>query len=228
MKAFGIAGATAAVALLVSARPARAGDEIVYVALGDSTGVGVGAHAGGGYPQRLAARLQRAGQPVRLVNLSETGATSEDLLRRQLERVEEARPTLVTVAIGANDIGYGRSEDEFERDLDEVGARLSALHVPVVVATIPDVSLAPAAAGAPHALIERVARFNARIKQVAAHYRFRLVDLFAKSRELLAAGARALFSDDGFHPSDEGYERWADAMLPTLEKALRSRASAGR
>jgi lysophospholipase L1-like esterase len=212
--------AAAVLAALVAARPAGAGGEIVYVALGDSTGVGVGARTGGGYPQRLAARLERAGRAVRLVNLSETGATAADLLRHQLDRLTAAQPTLVTLAIGANDVGFGRTEAEFAHDLEALGARLSTLHVPVVAATIPDVSLAPAAAGATPALLDRISRFNAEIRRAAVRYGWRLVDLYQQSRSFLAAGTQRLFSDDGFHPSDEGYERWADAMLPTLVSAL--------
>jgi len=45
---------------------------VLYVALGDSTGVGVGAPQGGGYPERLA-RLLPA---LRLQNLCQGGATS--------------------------------------------------------------------------------------------------------------------------------------------------------
>jgi lysophospholipase L1-like esterase len=44
-----------------------------YVALGDSTGVGLGARRGG-YPKRLAAVLAGAGRPVRLVNPCVLGA----------------------------------------------------------------------------------------------------------------------------------------------------------
>jgi len=67
--------ALAALAVLL-AGPARAAPPPIYVALGDSTAVGVGAERGGGYPERLAQRLAAAGTPVRLVNLGVSGATA--------------------------------------------------------------------------------------------------------------------------------------------------------
>ena len=50
MRILPLAIATLAVLL---AGPARAAPPPIYVALGDSTAVGVGAERGGGYPERL-------------------------------------------------------------------------------------------------------------------------------------------------------------------------------
>jgi len=58
-----------ALAVLLTLAMTAAAEEPTYVALGDSTGVGVGARHGGGYPDRLAARSGRGGRPVKLVNL---------------------------------------------------------------------------------------------------------------------------------------------------------------
>src|SRR5690242_17677506 len=64
---------------------ARAGTDarVNYVALGDSSAVGVGAREGG-YPARLARRLRAEGADVDLMNLGVSGATSADVLRGQL------------------------------------------------------------------------------------------------------------------------------------------------
>src|SRR5918992_2130215 len=69
---------------------------IVYVALGDSTGAGIGAR-NGGYVARLHKRLldQRPGSE--LLNLCISGATTEDVLRRQLQRSVAKSPDLVTL-----------------------------------------------------------------------------------------------------------------------------------
>src|SRR4051794_22297485 len=55
-----------------------------YVALGDSTAVGVGAASGGGYPERLQRRFETAGISVSLLNLGVSGALSQDVLQRQV------------------------------------------------------------------------------------------------------------------------------------------------
>jgi acyl-CoA thioesterase I len=42
-----------------------------------------------------------------------------------------------------------------------------------------------------------------------------LVDLFAASRQFLPHRPD-FFCRDGFHPSDAGYEQWAELMLPLI------------
>src|SRR4026209_1764578 len=79
---------------------------IVYVALGDSTGSGVGAR-NGGYVARVFTRLlgHRAGS--QLANLCVSGATTDDVRRAQLQGGVQRSPDLVTLGIGINDIGHG-------------------------------------------------------------------------------------------------------------------------
>ena len=79
---------------------------IVYVALGDSTGAGMGAREGG-YVKRIFARIVERRPQSTLQNLSVNGATTEDLVRGQLARGVAFNPDLVTVGIGINDIGHG-------------------------------------------------------------------------------------------------------------------------
>src|SRR4051794_23257213 len=52
------------------------GDSIVYVALGDSTGTGLGARNGSGYVELLFERIQQIRPGSCLVNLSTAWATS--------------------------------------------------------------------------------------------------------------------------------------------------------
>ena len=58
---------------------------IVYVALGDSTGAGVGAREGG-YVVRLFKHIEERRPGSKLSNLCVSGATTADVLRAQLER----------------------------------------------------------------------------------------------------------------------------------------------
>src|SRR4051794_35028192 len=71
---------------------------IVYVALGDSTGAGVGA-VEGGYVVRLFNRILEHRPGSQLANLCVSGATTGDLLQGQLERGIAKNPQLVTVGI---------------------------------------------------------------------------------------------------------------------------------
>src|SRR5215213_3100291 len=121
------------------------GEPVVYVALGDSTGVGVGARKGGGYVARLFHRVERVRPGSRLVNLCVSGATTGDVLRAQVGRVGDAGPSLVTVGIGINDLTRQVTPEQFARNFDEIVARVRAqTDAPVVVSNLPDISHAPA------------------------------------------------------------------------------------
>jgi lysophospholipase L1-like esterase len=197
------------------------GEAIVYVALGDSTGVGVGARKGGGYVARLFERIERVRPGSRLVNLCVSGATTGDVLRAQVGRVGEATPSLVTVGIGINDLVQQATPEQFAHNFDELVTRLRAqTDAPVVVSNLPDISPAPAV---PAFLREearrRIQLFNEHLADAAARHRLHLADSFEKSAAVIPTHPE-FFSSDGFHPSDEGYEFWAFEMWPTVKKAL--------
>jgi len=194
---------------------------VVYVALGDSTGVGVGARKGGGYPARLFERIERVRPGSRLVNLCVSGATTADVLRGQVARVGEARPTLVTLAIGINDVSRQVGVEQFARNYEEIVERVrEQTDAPVVVSDLPDVSHAPAV---PVFLREEARRrinlFNGRIAETAARHGLPLVDAYSKSHAVIPTHPE-FFSSDGFHPSDEGYEFWAFEMWPAVKAAI--------
>jgi acyl-CoA thioesterase I len=188
----------------------------IYVALGDSTGVGVGASHGGGYPDRLLRRLLSVHPGARLVNLCESGARTADVREDQVPRAQRTTPRLVTLGVGINDVGLSNPEEAFAVNFEEIAAPLSTLGAPVVVVNIPDLALAPVAALVDRSRYERrIEVFNEHIEASAARHHFHLVDLFAASQRL--RGKPGLFSPDGFHPSAAGYEEWAEAMWPTVE-----------
>ncbi len=201
-------------------KPSGSTAPVVYVALGDSTGVGLGARNGGGYVERLFGRIRETRPGSRFVNLSEAGATTADVLDKQLARVGGTGATLVTVCIGMNDLMRGADEQQFARNYEEIVMRLRKAGVAVVVTNLPDLTLAPAASGLDHdALGARLELFNNRIEELAGRYDLPLADLH---RESLGAfrSRPELFSADGLHPSDAGYESWAEAMWPATQEAL--------
>jgi acyl-CoA thioesterase-1 len=193
---------------------------VIYVALGDSTGVGLGARNGGGYVERLFGRIQQKRPGSRLVNLSQSGATTADVLNKQLAHFDSTRATLVTVSIGMNDLMQGIDERQFAGNYEEIVSRLRKTGVPIVLTNLPDITAAPAVAGFNHeALDARLELFNGRIEELAGRYGLPLVDL--RQETLGALQSRPdFFSADGLHPSDVGYESWAEAMWPAVEEAI--------
>ncbi|MGC3998800.1 MAG: SGNH/GDSL hydrolase family protein [Anaeromyxobacter sp.] len=199
-----------------------------YLALGDSTAVGVGAVTGGGYPDRLARRLAGAGLEVKLTNLGASGATVADLRRDQLPRATGKGAGLITLCIGINDVLRERPLGEFARDLHVVGDMLMRTKARVVICALPDLTLSPSGQGAPPALLRRIDQYNAAIRTVAERHGFEVADLAEAIRATPPSQRPALFSPDGFHPSAAGYERWADVMWPAVERAVAPRLQARR
>jgi acyl-CoA thioesterase I len=224
-----VLAALVAVPLALAALPASAAAPVVYAALGDSTAVGVGAEQGGGYPHRIARRLEASGVPVKLHLLAESGATAEDVRRDQLPRLMALRPGFVTIGIGLNDLLQGRNLRDFARDLQVIADLVRRSQATVVLATLPDVSHAPLGEGAPPppVLARRIAAYNETLRTVAERHGFHLADVHGASRRA-PRELPGLLAQDGLHPSARGYEAWTDAMWPAVERALAPRVQARR
>jgi lysophospholipase L1-like esterase len=193
---------------------------IVYVALGDSTGSGVGAR-NGGYVARLFTRLLEHRAGSELVNLCVSGATTADVLRGQLQPGVQRSAELVTLGIGINDIGHGVSIEQFAKNYDEILSTLKdQTKAEIVVTNIPDISTAPRIPFGMRAEYQRqIEQFNSRLEDIARNHEVTIFDIFTITRRELLSHPE-YFSSDGFHPSDEGYELWAEQMWPTLASVI--------
>jgi acyl-CoA thioesterase I len=193
---------------------------IHYVALGDSTGAGVGARDGG-YVLRLFKRLQKERAGSTLTNLCVSGATTADLLRDQLDRGVAATPQLITIGIGINDVGHGIPIDQFAVNYARLLERLRKdTQAVIVITNLPDVSISPTI---PLSLRfqyqQKIQEFNRRIEQLANEHRIVVFDVYTITHDELPNHPE-FFSADQFHPSDAGYQLWADEMWPTVASAI--------
>lgn len=191
---------------------------MVYVALGASDAVGVGASDPNttAYVPRLIAHL-----PPRAfaLNLGVSGYTVQQALVNELPQALAANPTLVTVWLVGNDFRGCSSLSDYQRDLDLLLGQLETkTHAKVFVANMPDASLLPAIRdgsvnlgaclrGAQPAQIRALSQqWNAVIAAVVAKHHQVLIDLFSAK----LATHPDYVSSDGFHPSDAGYRALAD------------------
>ncbi|HYY58413.1 MAG TPA: SGNH/GDSL hydrolase family protein, partial [Pyrinomonadaceae bacterium] len=190
----------------------KADAPVVYVALGDSTGAGTGARHGG-YVARLFERIKMERPASSLINLCVSGATTDDVLREQVGPGTRARPTLLTLGIGINDAGRGVAVERFARNYEEIVKRLRAGgDSPIVVTNLPDVSLAPVVPVFMRGEVRRrIELYNQRIAEIAGRYNLLVVDAYTVTHEVIPSHPE-FFSEDGFHPSDVGYEYWAKTM----------------
>lgn len=202
-----------------------------YVALGDSSGVGVGAGNDGGYPERLYRKLKAAGVPAGILNLAQSGAKSADVLHTQVRRAADKRPALVTLGIGGNDLWRLVDDEVFASNLEAIADVLQPTGARVVVSNLVDLGHAPVAKTAstwlgisPQLISERVKLFNAHLAKLARRPGFEVVDLYTPSHhELLSPNE--YFCADGFHPSARGYDRWAELCWPAVQRAVQATAS---
>lgn len=199
-----------------------------YVALGDSTGVGVGAGQDGGYPERLYRRLKAAQVPVGILNLAQSGAKTSDLLARQVAKAVAAKPALITLGIGSNDLWRMVPTETFAENLSKIAAQLEQSGARVVVSTLVDLTLAPIAAmvqgmlGVPLSLVgSRIRDFNQHLLALAARPGFEVVDLYALTHQEKHRVSE-MFSADGFHPSSLGYDTWAQTLWPRVEAVAKA------
>jgi len=203
--------------------PADRSAAVLYVALGDSTVEGVGAtRPDRNYVSRLHERLRAVYPSARVVNLGAGGATSADVLLRQLDRAIGLRPHLVTLSIGPNDITTRVPVATYEKNLETILGRLRYETTAVaVVNLIPDLAVTPRFSRS--RLREAVGRqtivFNEALERTGWAHRAELVNLYAASQREVPLQPE-LISADGYHPSDAGYARWAELVWTGVEARI--------
>ena len=109
-------------------------------------------------------------------------------------------------------------------ELDSQTKRLPAwtrgAQAEIVVTNIPDISSAPRIPSSMRSEYQRqIERFNERLEEIARRHEVTIFDIFSITRRELPSHPE-YFSSDGFHPSDEGYELWAEQMWPTLARVI--------
>ena len=212
-------GPTASPSPAPSSAPATAtvGPGTKYVAIGASDTVGVGASdpAKGSWPALLAARLPAGSPPY--TNLGVAGSLALQAVSQQLPGAIAQKPTLVSVWLAVNDLNATIEPDSFAGSLGQiVDGLVQRTDATIFVGNVPDLRTVPVYASADKTrLLAGIQAYNDAIAAIAARNpaRVKVVDLFAGSAALVST---ATVSQDGFHPSDEGYqliaERFASAM----------------
>lgn len=192
---------------------ALAGQGPLWVALGDSTGQGIGAsrHDQGYVGALLAWLNQRSDEEWRVVNLSRSGARAADVLATQVLALEElaqagrappgsAPVALVTLAVGANDVVRRTPLPRLEATL---AALFDRLPPGSVVATLPQ--------GLGR---RRPPLVNHFIRERARESGLRVADVWVRTGPPWSGK----FAADGFHPNDTGYQDWAAAFADALDR----------
>jgi lysophospholipase L1-like esterase len=195
--------------------------DVRYLALGDSFTIGTGSSEQQAFPSRLSALLEKKGAHVKLLNPAVNGYSTQELIDEELPTVAAFKPTLVTLAVGANDIVRGRPPEAYRANLKKIFAALPAKAV--VALPQPDWSRSPAAKAFadPDAIRAQIVLYNRILAEEAKAAGARYLDLFPLMTRQAEAQDLAV---DGLHPSAHAHLEWAEALanpvLSIVERGL--------
>jgi acyl-CoA thioesterase-1 len=176
------------------------------VCFGDSLTAGFGVDPGHSYPDLLQQALDSRGYHYRVVNLGESGDTTQDGLDRISLALME-KPRLVILEFGANDGLRGQPVSNTENNLAQMIQTLQKAGVQVVLAgiTLP-----------PNYGPDYIRRFDAIFPALAERYNLPRIPFLLEG----AAGHTNLMQQDGLHPNAAGTRLVAGNVLKVLEPLL--------
>jgi lysophospholipase L1-like esterase len=196
-----------------------------YIVLGDSTAAGQGAAYEDGIAVMTARELAKT-RTVILRNFSVSGAKTENVLIEQLPAAEDARPDLVLISVGANDVTHLTRIRSAKHSLVRIIHRLRAAnaHVVIVLTGAPDMGAPPRVPRLLRPIAAwRTKQLNRMFESVAAANGVTFVPI-ARATGRFFREDHSLFADDRFHPNARGYATW----LPTLDRAIGDALAKGR
>jgi acyl-CoA thioesterase I len=197
---------------------------LTIVALGDSTTAGTPGfrspleappNGAGNVESQYAYWLAKAHADWMVLNRGVNGERSDQIRARFRRDAADARPDVVVVIAGVNDVYQGRSAESVERELEAIYEAARAARIAVVAGSILPYDAAAAGANA------RMHSVNDWIRAYAAGHADSMV--FCDTRAAVAAPGqpdRLVSSPDGLHPSPDGYRRMAAALEPAIRTAL--------
>jgi len=199
------------------------GPPLHLAVLGDSTAAGYGVATAAQTPGALLATwiADAARRPVRVTCPAAVGAQSSWLAAQVENVLEEGPPDLATIFVGANDVTAQVGREVAVEHLADAVRTLRAHGAEVVAATCPDLGTIRPIQPPLRWLARRWSRQLAQAQTVAViRAGGRTVSLGDLLGPQFAAQPELLFGADRFHPSVEGYEAAAAAVLPAALTAL--------
>lgn len=191
-------------ALPVNAKESASARERVMV-FGDSLSASYGINPKNGWVTLLGAKLQSQG--VAVVNASISGETTLGGLNRIKGDLARLRPTIVVLALGANDGLRGLPNADTRKNLEAiiVASRSASARVVLVGVQIP-----------PNYGLEYTQQFREMYADLAGKYKLPLVPFLLEG----FADNLELFQADRLHPTAAAQSRIVDNVTPALSQAI--------
>ena len=176
------------------------------VVIGDSLSAGYGINPQKGWVSLLSAKLASQGQ-YKIINLSTSGDTTSNGLSKLPAALEQYKPDILIIELGANDGLRGLTISQMKNNLEimvkqskQTGAKilLLATYLP------------------PNYGQEYLKQFNDVYKDLALRYQVALVPMFLEG----VVGHDPLMQSDGLHPNEQAQPIILNIIWPALKPLL--------
>ena len=179
----------------------------LLLVFGDSLSAAYAMPINRGWVHLLQQRLQQRGYPQRVVNASISGETTAGGLSRLPALLQQHRPQLVVLELGANDGLMGQPPPHMAHNLGKMIELAQQAGAKVLLAAM----RIPPNYGEPY-----TRSFQNTFSELAAQYQITLIPFLLDG----VAGNAALVMEDGLHPNAQAQPRILENVWPTLEAAL--------
>ena len=199
-------GALVLAALCIAAAPAFAARTVMV--FGDSLSAAYNLSAEQGWVHLIGERIARANLPWRVVNASVSGETTAGGLRRMAEDLKRHKPSVVVIALGANDALRGQPVAGMRSNLEQMIRLARRAHAETVLVGL----MIP-----PNYGIDYATEFRGMYPALAAREKTALVPFLLEG----IADKPELFQRDQLHPTAAAQARIADNVWPALAALLK-------
>lgn len=212
-----------------------------YVAIGASDAVGIGASVNTlGYVFQIRDSLEIIADTVEFTNMGVSGHVIEEMINFQMQSTINANPDIVTIWVGGNDFQDHLTSYFFEKSINTVVDFRSDLKVllgtlkdslpdaEIFIADLPDMAKLPSVrtfigedptTASYQAALAIIDSLNTMIREEAFAYQANFIPLSAEGD---LTGDSTNISDDGFHPSDQGYGIMTDLYFEAILQYIES------
>lgn len=178
------------------------------VILGDSLSAGYGMDVQKSWVALLGEKLRQVNQSYRVINLSTSGDTTSNGLRKLAPALQKYQPEVIIIALGANDGLRGLPVRQMKENLEKmvIASQKTGAKVIVLATLLP-----------PNYGSRYLDQFNKAYAELAKAYTIILVPMFLDG----VAGDSELMQKDGLHPNERAQQRILDNVWPHLKSVLK-------
>ncbi|MDX1836153.1 arylesterase [Legionella taurinensis] len=178
------------------------------VVLGDSLSAGYGIDVQKSWVVLLSEKLKQEHQSYRIINLSTSGDTTSNGLRKLKPALQKYQPEVIIIELGANDGLRGLPVRQMKDNLEKmvIASQKTGAKVIVLATLLP-----------PNYGSRYLDQFNKAYAELAKTYGIILVPMFLEG----VAGDSELMQKDGLHPNERAQQRILDNVWPHLKPVLK-------